>query len=62
MFHHVGAIEALAALGASLEAREASGRTPLVFATENDSVAARKQEAVAALDRLCGAPTDGARE
>jgi ankyrin repeat protein len=58
-FHHVGAIEELIALGASLEAKDSDGRTPLDHA-RNSINAARKQEAVAALERLCGAPTDGA--
>ena len=57
----VGAIEALVALGASLEAKDKDGLTPLDYA-RNSGDAARKQEAVAALERLCGAPTDGARE
>ncbi len=60
--HRVGAIKALVACGASLEAKNSEGRTPLDCARENDGDAATKQEAVAALERLCGAPTDGARE
>ena len=62
VFHHVGAIQALIALGASLEAKchGCYGWTPLDFA--RNGCTARKQEAVAALERLCGAVTDGARE
>jgi ankyrin repeat protein len=64
--HRVGAIEALVALGASLEAKNSDGNTPLECAKDNSGDAARKKEAVAALERLCGAPsaapTDGARE
>ena len=61
-YHSVGTIEALVALGASLEANDSNGDTPLNCARKSSGDAARKQEAIAALDRLCCAPTDGARE
>ncbi len=61
-FHRVGAIEALVAFGASLEALDSYGRTPLNCASNCSGDASRKQEAVAALERLCGASTDGACE